>query len=238
METEKEHFVSEHFVSEHFVSEHFLTFCLHNMGCIIIFAHIDYLLRYIKVKSRWCQFRAIGNGLIVACTWQDVVCCIQNHDNSSSLPRYPYAESLVFSLHLYQYVRWMFLGKQVLYHTFVLIRTQICYQNNNKTISLLYFFCNGYPSLVDYTMLSMFQNGIVEKQTMNSVITANINYVRKPGAALVASLLLHDAFRDVGVEHIKNVKFYSNILLAFIVYYEYAITRSNSTRLDNGGKSK
>ena len=238
MEPEREQFVSEQFVSEQFVSERFLIFCLHNIGCIVIFAQIDYLLRYMKVMSRWCQLCAIGNGIIVACTWHDVVSCIQNHDKSSSPPRYPYTESIVLSLYLYQNVVGMLRDHELLYHAFVLISTPICYHNNNKTTSLLYFFCNGYPSLIDYTMQSMVKNGIVENQTMKTVSTAMKNYVRKPGANVVASLLLHDAFRGRNMEYGVNANFTSNILLSFMVYYKYGTSRTITRRLTNGRKSK
>ena len=82
--------------------------------------------------------------------------------------------------------------------------------------------------MVDYTMLSMVQNGIVEKQTMKNVTSAINNYVRKPGAALVASLLLHDAYNGHNIDYLDNRKFYSNILLSFMVYYKYATSRTKS----------
>lgn len=220
---------NESLLTEHFLTEHFLTFCLHNLGCLFLFAQVDYLLHYMKVKPEWCQLRAFGNGLIAACTWQDVVYCIRNHDISSTPPCHPYAESLVFSLYLYQCVIGKLQCQDPFYHAYVLIRTPVGYQNNNKTMSMLYFFCNGYPSVVDYTMLSMVQNGIVAKQTQKTITTTINNYVRKPGAALVASLLFHDAFRGRYLDHVDNRKFYSNILLSFMVYYKYATSRTKSS---------
>ena len=214
--------------NEPLLSEHFITFCLHNIGCMLLFAQVDYLLHYMKVKPEWCHLRAFGNGLIVACTWQDVLCCIRNHDISSTPPYNPYAESLVLSLYIYQCIIGKLQCQDPYYHAFVLIRTPVGYQNNNKTMSMLYFFCNGYPSMVDYTMLSMVLNGIVEKQTMKNVTSAINNYARKPGAALVASLLLHDAYNGHNIDYPDNRKFYSNILLSFMVYYKYATSRTKS----------
>ena len=115
--------------------ERVFTFMIHNIGCLSIYAMLDYLLRYMKIKAEWAQLRAIGNGLVVACTYQDVVSCLSNHDTSWQLPLYPYAEPLVFSLYLYQCILGKMRCQDPFYHAFVLIRTPIGYMSNNKTMS-------------------------------------------------------------------------------------------------------
>lgn len=220
-------------VFEYLEHECLITFLLHNIGCLMLFTQIDYLLHYMKVNAEWCQLRAIGSGLVVACTWQDVVSCIQNHDISSTPPRYKYAESLILSLYLYQCVLGNMRSKDPFYHAFVLIRTPVGYLNNNKTMSMLYFFCNGYPSLIDYTMFSIAHNGIVAKQTQKQISTIMNNYIRKPGAAVVASLLMHNAFRGQHHEIANNEMFYPNVLLSCLVYYKYATSRTKLSRSAN-----
>jgi hypothetical protein len=83
------------------------------------------------------------------------------------------------------------------------------------------FFCNGYPSLVGYTLVSIVSNGIAAKQVQKQVYMVMNNCVRKPGSAIVASLLLYDAFalRCVGY---TAVRFYPNTMLSLLVYYKYA----------------
>lgn len=209
--------------------ERLYTFIFHNIGCLCIYSMIDYFLRRVRIKAEWLQLRAIGNGLVVACTYQDVVLCMADHNISWASPLYPYAEPLVFSLYLYQCIIGKARCKDPFYHAFVIIRTPICYMNNNKTISLLYFFCNGYPSLIDYTLLSMTNNDLLSKEFYKTVSAATNNYIRKPGAALVSSLLLHDAFRARTTEYPEPILFYGNVLLSTLVYYKYAISKPKFT---------
>lgn len=210
--------------------ERMFTFMIHNIGCLSIYAMLDYLLRYMKIKAEWAQLRAIGNGIVVACTYQDVVSCLSNHDTSWQLPLYPYAEPLVFSLYLYQCILGKMRCQDPFYHAFVLIRTPIGYMNNNKTMSVLYFFCNGYPSLIDYTLVSMVGNEVVGKQLQKNISGATNNYIRKPGAAVVASLLLHDAFRIRNLEYPEQLIFHANILLSSMVYYKYAVSKTKQIK--------
>ena len=84
--------------------ERLYTFIFHNIGCLCIYSMIDYFLCRVRIKAEWLQLRAIGNGLVVACTYQDVVLCMADHNISWASPLYPYAEPLVFfSLSLSMY---------------------------------------------------------------------------------------------------------------------------------------
>lgn len=205
--------------------ERIYTFIFHNIGCLFLYTMLEHILKRMKIKGEWSQLRAFGNGLVVACTYQDVVLCLSNHDISWQQPTYPYAEPLVFSLYLYQCVIGKKRCQDPFYHIFVLVRTPICYMNNNKTISLLYFLCNGYPSMIDYTLISMTNNNLISKQRQKSISTATNNFIRKPGTAVVSSLLLHNAFRGREHEYSDNMIFYTNVILAALVYYKYAISK-------------
>ena len=207
--------------------EYLQTYFLCNATCFLLFVQLDYFLRYIKVKCEWYQLHAIGNGLVVASTWHDVVSCLQNHEISSSPPKYPYAGPLVLSLYLYQCISGKTQYKDRFYNLYVLFQTPIGYINNSKTMSMMYFFCNGYPSLVDYTFISMVSNGFVSKRTQRLVYITMNNYVRKPGTAIAASFLMYDAFSSRGIED-KISMFYPNIALSFCVYYKYATSRTRN----------
>lgn len=205
--------------------ERIYTFVFHNICCLFFYTMLDYILKRIKIKGAWSQLRAFGNGLVVACTYQDVVLCLSNHDISWQHPTYPYAEPLVFSLYLYQCIIGKKRCQDPFYHLFVLIRTPIGYINNNKTMSMLYFLCNGYPSMIDYTIISMTSNNLLSKQRQKNILALNNNFIRKPGTAIVSSLLLQDALRRRNLEYSQRMIFYTNILLASLVYYKYAISK-------------
>ena len=201
--------------------ERIYLFLLHNLGCLLFYSQVDYVLRYMKVQSEWFKLRVIGNGLVAASTFQDVYTCLCDHSMSSLAPQYQFAEALVFSLYLYQSIIFKPKREDVWYHALVMIRTPICYLNNNKTASVIYFFCNGYPTLVDYTTLVLMKHHLIQPQTQKYVSSFANAYLRKPGAAFAASLLLQDA---IHFHYGNQTYFYMNVALSFIIYKKYAVS--------------
>tara|TARA_Y100001937_G_C7093922_1_gene319174 strand:- start:39 stop:671 length:633 start_codon:yes stop_codon:yes gene_type:complete len=201
--------------------ERIYLFLLYNVGCMLFFYQLDYALRYMKAKNEWFHLRIIGNGLIAATTVQDVYMCLCNHNVSSLAPQYQLSEALVFSLYLYQSIIFKPKREDFWYHTLVMIRTPVCYLNNNKTASVIYFFCNGYPSFIDYTTLVLMKNNLIEPQTQKYVSSFTNAYLRKPGAAFAASLLLQHAIQ---FHYVNQRYFYMNAALSLMIYKKYAVS--------------
>ena len=165
--------------------------CLYS-ACII--GGIDVIICYFSYKARWFQLHAVVNYIISALTFSDMVDCL--FDPSQSMIRQPpcYAAGLTLTLHLYHSVLFKMRLEDWCHHISGFVITPILIDNSCKGISQAYFFITGLPGAIDYSIMALYKNNILKKNTQKYIASKLNAYIRMPGGVITAYLIFKDSF--------------------------------------------
>lgn len=182
-----------------------------------IIGSIDLAIQKLNYNARWFQLHAIINYIIAALTYRDTLACFYD-PTISSLENTPgYAASMCFVLHLYHCFMFKMRLDDWLHHFSGFCVTPILVSYSCKGMAPAYFFISGLPGALDYSMLTLYKNSLVTKNTQKYFCSKINAYLRMPGGIISAYLLLKDSF----TQYVPNnyLLFLSFFLYVNSVYY-------------------
>jgi len=168
------------------------SFSLICLNSAFIIGVIDLIIKRFQYKARWFQLHSITNYVISALTLCDVCDCLLDPSQSSIKQSPGYAAGLTLTLHLYHSVLFNMRVEDWCHHISGFIITPILIEHSCKGISFAYFFITGLPGAIDYSVLVLYKNDIVKKET-HKFISSKLNaYIRMPGGIISSYLLFKD----------------------------------------------
>lgn len=156
---------------------------------------IDKILEYNNILGRYYFNHFIINFIIVYYTFNDVLYCYTNFYNSTNKDINIISIELTYSIHFYHIITYYhrFLFDDWLHHI-IMIFIALPLGTKVKCGCILghsLFFLTGLPGGINYLLLFLTRNNIIEKKTQKYV-NYNLNlYIRQPGtiATCVLSIL-------------------------------------------------
>lgn len=158
------------------------------------FILLDLILSFLNLKGIYYLNHAIANSAIVYYTIPDVIYCYTNYDIIEDRHKNYDAINMVFSLHLYHmtyYIKKLKFDDWLHHIIMILFALPFSlYFNIGAIISHALFFLSGLPGGIDYFLLFMARNNMLEKMTEKRVNNYINLWVRCPGALYSSNLIL------------------------------------------------
>ncbi len=175
-------------------------------------------------RARWFCIHSIGNAVVAAGTARDLTICLLDHSHSSEIATSLLPPSVAFSLHLYHCLAFRLRPEDWSHHLlFVFGVTPLIIQHPTKAMSVCLFFCTGFPGMLDYWLLTLVKTQRLEKWVEKRAAGFINAYLRMPGGALGASLLVQDGV-GVGARGVSSAVL-GGLMLTNCAYYGHqAIT--------------
>jgi hypothetical protein len=186
------------------------------------FIGTDILLKMNKIEGRYYFNHMLCNSMVVYNTFSSMIMCYHSFDimNSQLISLYN-TKAIIYSLHLY-HVLWYFnkLRRDDWIHHILMIGlvlplTEIGPQNN--IISHGLFFTTGLPGLIDYTLLFLNRNNIINRYIEKRVNTFLNLWIRAPGCIMNTNMNLMAIF--LYYNQLTNYQLYGGIIIASLVYW-------------------
>jgi hypothetical protein len=186
------------------------------------FIGIDYILGKFKYEGKYYLNHAICNGVVVKLTLSGMISSyfINNITNHQILQLYN-AKMIIYSLHIY-HILWYFKKLRrddwlhhILMIGIVLPLTELVPQNN--IISHALFFTTGLPGLIDYTLLYLNRNNLINKYFEKRVNTFLNLWIRAPGCIMnttMSLLIITNKYNQL-----NTYQLYSSIIMMSLVYW-------------------
>ena len=201
---------------------------------------LDLCLRRVKAiqcgggRARWFCMHSIGNALVAAGSTWDLATCVLDHSRSKEPMMSLIPASAAFSMHLYHCMAFKLRPEDWSHHLlFVFGVTPLIVMHPTKAMSVCFFFCTGFPGMLDYWLLMLVKTQRLEKWVQKRAAGFINAYLRMPGGALGASLLLQDgvgvAGRGVGAAvlgglMLANSAYYGHQAIFNAALYQYKRT--------------
>ena len=198
---------------------------------------LDYFLRRLAAlqpggaRARWFCIHSIGNAVVAAGTTRDLALCVLNHAESREPATSLMPAGAAFSLHLYHCLAFKLRPEDWSHHLlFVFGVTPLVVFHPTRAMSVCLFFCTGFPGMLDYWLLMLVKTQKLEKWVQKRAAGFINAYLRMPGGALGASLLIQDGIgtpgRGVGAAilgglMLANSAYYGHQAISSAALYEY-----------------
>ena len=170
-----------------------LNFIIYIFLLILLFIGVDYFSSF-KFTGNYYLVHCICNFLIVLLTVNDVIELYQNPLSGNELSNSLYASLLTYSLHFYHII-WYFRKLRFddwLHHALmVFIALPIAnYFGSTRLLGHSLFYTTGLPGMIDYLLLFLVRNNILNKLTEKRVNLYLNAYLRCPGCVIHSFLTL------------------------------------------------
>ena len=193
------------------------------IGCFI---GLDYGLKVYKIEGRYYFNHLICNSIVVLNTFNSMLLSydinnIINININNNINNLYNAKIIIYSLHIY-HVLWYFnkLRKDDWIHHILMIGivlplTEMVPQNN--IISHGLFFTTGLPGLIDYTLLFLQRNNIINKYFEKRVNTYLNLWIRAPGCIMNTMMIMMNIITNYN--QLTNYQLYSGIIMMSLMYW-------------------
>lgn len=169
-------------------------------------------------RARWFCIHSIGNAVVAAGTARDLTICLWDHSRSREIATSLMSAGVAFSLHLYHCLAFRLRPEDWSHHLlFVFGVTPLIIQHPTKAMSVCFFFCTGFPGMLDYWLLTLVKTQRLEKWVQKRAAGFINAYLRMPGGSLGASLLIQDGV-GVGARGVSGAVL-GALMLANSAYY-------------------
>ena len=202
--------------------ERIYLFTTHNLCFLLCYTQMYLLLKYFRSNHILLKLKTLGNGLVVITTIKDVIWCMRNNMITSELPTFNYTDPLIISLYLHECIRSKSKLRYIYDNSFTILGTYICYLNNSKAMCVYNFYCNGYPDFVDNGCLVLLLNRKLSGKNQKFVSEFVDGYMRRPGAAITALLILQNTLMYGNVNEYSS---YATIAFSLLIYASYAVDK-------------
>lgn len=189
------------------------------VGCFI---GIDLFLRINRIEGRYYFNHFLCNIMVVHNTFSSMLMSYSSFEimNNQITSLYN-AKVIIYSLHLY-HVLWYNNNLRrddwihhILMIGIVLPLTEIVPQNN--IISHALFFTTGLPGLIDYSLLFLNRNNIINRYFEKRVNTFLNLWIRAPGCIMNCSMSIMAIITNYN--QLTNYQLYGGIIMASLVYW-------------------
>ena len=155
---------------------------------------LDLTLVRLGYKGRWFQLHSLANMAVCYLTYNDLIACLNNPNNSSEkIDSFLYLY-IILVTHIYHCVAFKIRFEDWMHHiTSVLIPSPIFIMYPIKSNSVGCFFICGLPGAIDYIMLTLYKNEVIQKKTQKMMSTYLNTYIRVPGSIVSVYLLYKDS---------------------------------------------
>lgn len=144
-------------------------------------------------RARWFCIHSIGNAVVAAGTTRDLALCVLDHTRSKDPASSLMPVGAAFSLHLYHCLAFKLRPEDWSHHLlFVFGVTPLVIFHPTRAMCVCLFFCTGFPGMLDYWLLMLVKTQKLEKWVQKRAAGFINAYLRMPGGALGASLLVQD----------------------------------------------
>jgi hypothetical protein len=187
------------------------------------FIGIDYLLKKYKIEGRYYFNHSLCNSIVVYNTFSSMLMSYYSFDmiNQTQIISLYNAKIIIYSLHLY-HTLWYFnkLRKDDWIHHILMIGvvlplTEIVPQNN--IISHALFFTTGLPGLIDYSLLFLNRNNIINRYFEKRVNVFLNLWIRAPVCIMNTNMSIMALINYNN--QLNNYQFYGGIIIASLVYW-------------------
>ena len=164
--------------------------------CFITFLiyFLDLSIIRLGYKGRWFQLHSLINIAVCYLTYDDMIVCFNNPNHSIKKLDNIFYLYIILITHMYHCVAFKIRFEDWVHHiTSVLIPTPIFIIYPIKSISVGCFFTCGLPGAIDYTMLTLHKNDVIQKKTQKMMSTYMNTYIRVPGSIVSVYLLYKDS---------------------------------------------
>ncbi len=186
-----------------------------------VFILSDIILKKNKIEGIYYFNHFIANMIVVYNTFHFV---IKAYDDSNYEDDYQFilqAKYIVYSLHIYhiiwyyeklRYMDWL--------HHFLMVGITLPLTElipNNNLIGHCLFFVNGLPGGIDYLLLLLVRNNIIDKMLEKTLNTYINLWIRCPGCISNVTLSIYNMIKYNVV--LTNISHIASIIIIILVYW-------------------
>ena len=176
-----------------------------------------------NIKGKYYLSHAVINLLIIINSWDDTINSYTNFDASIKSKTGYIPTMLVYSLHFYHMIAYF---KKLrfddwLHHILmVLIALPLSSMVNTGTLlnHSLFFLC-GLPGMIDYILLFLARNNIIDKMTEKYVNKQLNLWIRAPGCVAHSALSIIAFFKNKDSEVSSKYDFIVVLITSLLVYW-------------------
>jgi hypothetical protein len=204
-----------------------------------IFYGCDFLLSQTALQGIYYLIHTIHNGFIIYHTYNDVYLSFTDFANVGSYDVNLHAASLVFALHFYHIARYKdkLRYDDWLHHiTMIFFALPIgIFAGGGVLMGFSLFFTTGLPGGIDYFMLFLVRNGLMDRMTEKSVNRWIQVWIRSPGCvgqALLSLAYIFSYSSDIWLKVLGSISsglvFWNGQYFMDRVVADWAIQSSNN----------
>jgi hypothetical protein len=185
------------------------------------FCLIDKILSdYTRLEGIYYLIHSLHNAAIVYLTGTEVVNSLTNFNYIQNSPQNILALELVFALHCYHIIRyWQKLRYDDWLHHILMIGIALPIGWATESHSLLgynLFFTTGLPGGIDYVLLFLVRNGLMQKEIEKNVNAYINTWIRSPGCISHATLTI--LFMSTTIEHF-SINWWGGMIVATLTFW-------------------
>lgn len=206
---------------------------------------IDILLEYFKFEGRYYFNHMICNSVVVYNTFNSMINCynLTNMITTNELNNLYIAKYAVYGLHIY-HILWYYKKLRrddwihhILMIGLVLPLTDLMPQHNIFSHGL--FFTTGLPGLIDYTLLFLNRNNVINRITEKNVNSFLNVWIRGPGC--IMNTCMGICIISMNYNTFTLYQLYSSIIMGSLLYWngiyfmKQTLLDYNNSRFLNAG---
>ena len=186
-----------------------------------MFSMFDFFLTKLNIKGTYYINHFIANIMVMYYTLPQLILCYQDINLASLLPTNYNAIEYIFSIHYYHIFYYFFKLRfdDWLHHILMIfVALPLSLQlDNGAILSHSVFFLTGLPGAIDYSLLALTRNRIINKKIEKRVNKFLNLWIRCPGCISSATLI----FVNYGLNRHKltNLEGVYAILIGSIIYW-------------------
>lgn len=165
------------------------------VGALAAFCAADQLLNALRVEGRYYAIHAVHNAAITVLTLPNVIQSLTAAPDGLATPII--ASDFIIALHVYHCV--MYFDKlrfdDWLHHALMIgVALPLgLLTPSGSLMGMSLFFTTGLPGGIDYVLLTLVRNGLLESATEKRANASIQVWLRSPGCVAVAALITHNA---------------------------------------------
>ena len=183
-----------------------------------LFIFSDIIMQVYNIEGRYYMNHFLGNMIIVYYTLPYM---INSYTETITDGCIECAISIVYSTHIYHMIWYLSkLRYDDWLHHLVMVGVTLpltYFVNNNNLIGHCLFFITGLPGGIDYLLLFLIRNNIIDKMIEKKLNRLINLWIRCPGCISNVTLILYNIIKYYNI--ISNVVLWSSIIIMGTVYW-------------------
>jgi hypothetical protein len=183
--------------------------------------------------SRWFYLHSLTNCFITYYSLTDLVTCITNIDSCYKI-KWNYYSYITYNLsillHIYHSLFFDLTNDDKLHHILmVAICGTLCYIQNSILSSFALFFLTGLPGAIDYLLLYLVKQGVLNPLFEKRAYTYISAYIRAPGCTLTLAIGIPAVIKYYNTEQYLNSLMI--LLIILLIYWngQYYLIKSHES---------